>query len=37
MKPSLAPGVSRTNRIAVGRERTIEFMGEEARTYATPQ
>ena len=36
MKPSLSPGVSRTNRIAVGRERTIAFMGEEARTYATP-
>jgi fluoroacetyl-CoA thioesterase len=36
MKPSFRPGVSRTNRIAVGRERTIGFMGEEARTYATP-
>jgi fluoroacetyl-CoA thioesterase len=36
MKPSLSPGASRTNRIAVGRERTISFMGEEARTYATP-
>ena len=36
MKASLRPGVSRTNRIAVGRERTIGFMGEEARTYATP-
>jgi predicted thioesterase len=36
MKPSLRPGVSRTNRIEIGRERTIGFMGEEARTYATP-
>src|SRR3974377_381626 len=36
MKPSLRPGVSRTNRIEIGRERTISFMGEEARTYATP-
>ena len=36
MKSSLRPGISRTNRIAVGRERTIGFMGEEARTYATP-
>jgi fluoroacetyl-CoA thioesterase len=36
MKPSLRPGISRTNRIVVGRERTIAFMGEEARTYATP-
>jgi predicted thioesterase len=36
MKPSLCPGASRTNRITVNRERTIGFMGEEARTYATP-
>ena len=36
MKPSLRPGVSRVNRIAIGRERTIGFMGEEARTYGTP-
>src|SRR5262245_50587655 len=36
MKPSLRPGVSRVNRIPIGRERTIGFMGEEARTYATP-
>jgi fluoroacetyl-CoA thioesterase len=36
MKPSLRPGVTRTNRIPVDRARTIGFMGEEARTYATP-
>jgi fluoroacetyl-CoA thioesterase len=36
MKPSLRPGVSRVNRILIGRERTIGFMGEEARTYGTP-
>ncbi|HZD63753.1 MAG TPA: thioesterase family protein [Xanthobacteraceae bacterium] len=36
MKPSLRPGMSRVNRIAIGAERTIGFMGEEARTYATP-
>src|SRR5713226_9841370 len=36
MKPSLRPGVFRVNRIAIGRERTIGFMGEEARTYGTP-
>jgi fluoroacetyl-CoA thioesterase len=36
MKPSLRPGISRTNCIEVGRERTIGFMGDEARTYATP-
>jgi predicted thioesterase len=37
MKPSLRPGVSRTNRITVDRDRTIGFMGEEARVYATPR
>jgi fluoroacetyl-CoA thioesterase len=36
MKTTLRPGVSRVNRLAVNRERTISFMGEEARTYATP-
>ena len=36
MKPSLRPGISRTTRIEIGRERTIAFMGDEARTYATP-
>jgi fluoroacetyl-CoA thioesterase len=36
MKPSLRPGVSRVNRIAVDRARTIGFMGEEGRVYATP-
>jgi predicted thioesterase len=36
MKPSLQPGVSRVNRITIDRSRTISFMGEEARTYATP-
>jgi predicted thioesterase len=36
MKSTLRPGAARTNRITIGRERTIGFMGEEARTYATP-
>jgi fluoroacetyl-CoA thioesterase len=36
MKASLRPGATRVNRIPIGRERTIGFMGEEARTYATP-
>ena len=36
MKPTLVPGASHKKRIPVGRERTIGFMGEEARTYATP-
>ena len=37
MKQSLRPGVSRTNRIQIDRDRTIGFMGEEGRVYATPR
>ncbi|HEY7244109.1 MAG TPA: hotdog domain-containing protein [Xanthobacteraceae bacterium] len=37
MQPSLRPGVSLTKRIVIDRERTISFMGEEARTYSTPR
>src|SRR5205823_11501093 len=37
MKDSLRPGVSRLERITIDRERTIGFMGEEARVYATPR
>ena len=36
MKPSLQQGVSLTRRYQVDRERTIDFMGEQARVYATP-
>jgi len=36
MKPSLQPGVSLTRKIAIDRDRTIGFMGEDARVYATP-
>ena len=36
MKPSLAAGASATARIVVDRDRTIDFMGEKARVYATP-
>ena len=36
MKPSLKPGVSLARRIAIDRDRTISFMGEDARVYATP-
>jgi fluoroacetyl-CoA thioesterase len=36
MKASLQPGVSRVSRITVDRQRTIGFMGEEGRVYATP-
>jgi fluoroacetyl-CoA thioesterase len=37
MKPSLAPGQSLTRRLTVDRDRTISFMGEEGRVYATPR
>jgi len=37
MKASLVPGVSATKRIRIDRERTIGFMGEKARVYATPK
>src|SRR5271169_6864096 len=36
MKQSLRAGLSKVTRIVVDRERTIDFMGEEARVYATP-
>jgi len=36
MKPTLAPGLTTTREFAVDRDRTIDFMGEEARVYATP-
>ena len=37
MKASLQPGVARVNRITVDRDRTISFMGDEGRVYATPR
>jgi predicted thioesterase len=37
MKPSLAAGISRTERITIDRDRTIGFMGEELRVYSTPR
>jgi len=37
MKESLRPGVSQVKRILIDRDRTISFMGEEARVYATPR
>jgi fluoroacetyl-CoA thioesterase len=36
MKASLRPGVSRTSLLTVDRDRSIGFMGEEGRVYATP-
>ena len=36
MKDSLKPGVAATSTITVDKDRTIDFMGEECRVYATP-
>ena len=36
MKPTLQPGLEAHARFDVDRERTIDFMGEAARVYATP-
>jgi len=36
MKSSLAFGLNREAKFVVDRERTIDFMGEQARVYATP-
>jgi fluoroacetyl-CoA thioesterase len=37
MKDSLATGVQTTQRIIVDPKRTIGFMGDKARIYATPE
>ena len=36
MKETLQPGLAAESTIAIDRERTIDFMGEAARVYATP-
>lgn len=36
MKPSLQPGLAAETRITIDRDRTIDFMGDAARVYATP-
>ena len=36
MKSSLQPGISLVRRVPVEKEKTIGFMGEEGRVYATP-
>ena len=36
MKSSLAAGISAVRELGVDRDRTIDFMGEAARVYATP-
>ena len=37
MKDSLAVGLSSTVQISVDKGRTIDFMGEDLRVYATPE
>jgi predicted thioesterase len=36
MKPTLAAGIAAKRRFRIDRDRTIDFMGEAARVYATP-
>ena len=36
MKPTRVAGITRTAKLVIDRERTIDFMGEHARVYATP-
>jgi predicted thioesterase len=36
MQTTLAAGSTATTRIEIDRDRTIDFMGEKARVYATP-
>ncbi len=36
MKPTLQAGLKHTSSFEVSRDRTIDFMGEKARVYATP-
>jgi predicted thioesterase len=36
MKATLAAGLAATSTLSIDRERTIGFMGEKARVYATP-
>lgn len=37
MKQTLLPGLTRTETITIDRRRTIDFMGEDLRIYATPE
>ena len=36
MKTTLTAGISAKRKFGIDRERTIDFMGEKARVYATP-
>ena len=37
MKDTLKTGLTTTNRVTIDRARTIDFMGDEGRVYATPE
>jgi len=37
MKTGLQPGASATRRITVDKPRTVDFLGENLRVYATPE
>jgi fluoroacetyl-CoA thioesterase len=37
MKSTLAPGTALKRTVTIDRPRTIDFMGEELRVYATPE
>jgi fluoroacetyl-CoA thioesterase len=37
MKESLEPGLSLTRRVTIDAPRTIDFLGESLRVYATPE
>ena len=37
MGDSLKPGLAKTRKLVVDRPRTIDFLGEELRVYATPE
>lgn len=37
MKASLVAGISTTRKLVVDKPRTIDFMGDEGRVYATPE
>ncbi len=37
MNKALTAGLTTTSRITIDKPRTIDFMGDEARIYATPE
>lgn len=37
MSTSLQPGLTRTERVTIDRDRTISFLGEDCRVYSTPK